>query len=66
MTKKDYMKLAQALKDSKPTDMQLQADNSNIALHEWHIVINHVSLVLEHDNPRFDRDRFLAACGYSE
>ena len=56
MTKKDYIAIAQAIK---------QTD-------EWHdmaggpvlpVLIGKLVYIMERDNPRFDRARFLQACG---
>lgn len=55
MTRKDYQLIASVLKafavDGRPVD-----DRDEIALS--------LAKALEADNPRFDRDRFLAASGY--
>ena len=48
MTKKDYVKLAEAIKEGTATP---------------YFVVNVLIPALERDNPRFDRVKFLIACG---
>lgn len=66
MTKKDYIKLAQALKDCKPIGERGVSLVDTAYIQSWENVVNHVALTLKHDNQRFNRNRFLAACGYNE
>ena len=47
MTKKDYARIALAIKES----------TEPVAL------VNHLIEIFEADNPRFDRKQFLIACG---
>lgn len=47
MTRKDYEKIAAAIKESR----------------EPMALVNLLMDVFEKDNPRFDRERFLTACG---
>ncbi len=49
MTKKDYIKLAELIKE-----YNLQIDRPGYVLTLCNI--------LQEDNPRFDRERFIAAC----
>lgn len=51
MTRKDYVLIAQAIADVW-CDSQAQAD-----------IADSIANALEADNPRFDRARFLDACG---
>ena len=60
MTKKDYQSLAGALWRSKPEGIE-QPDDS-IAAEQWRADRDAIATALERDNPRFDRDTFVAAC----
>lgn len=71
MTKNDYIKLAQALKDSKPIDLStvFVKDSpavlvSNSEKLQWRNTVEIIAMTLQQDNPRFNRNRFLVACGY--
>lgn len=68
MTRKDYVALAAALKDAKPLSTRPQMRNLYGAEDEtpytvWCASVYAVSDVLGRDNTRFDRERFLTACG---
>ncbi len=55
MTKKDYIPLAAAIKyafDYVPPNSQAS------------YIVQELCVILETDNPRFDRDKFLKACGF--
>jgi hypothetical protein len=57
MTKKDYEAIATAFRVERP------GKNWDANKHvQWDADVNAVSLVMQRDNPRFDRTRFLAAC----
>jgi hypothetical protein len=51
MTRKDYIKIAAAIEDVDTTH------------HEKWVFSNALADILKEDNPAFDRERFLAACG---
>ncbi len=65
MTKKDYIKLARALKDAKP---QTTGDKNldYMLLKHWNVTCEHVAFELSQDNPRFNRYQFMKACTYIE
>ena len=73
MSKKDYIKLAQALKDSKPEVLEEDDFNTfdyaySVSVHkmaQWNQNVENICHVLESDNPRFIPSRFYIACGYS-
>lgn len=72
MTKKDYIKLAQALKDSKPIDIgKFFVENSPTErwnkgmLESWNNTVETIAMTLQHDNKSFNKARFLNACGYN-
>lgn len=58
MTRKDYIEIAKVLRNAKE---EVLADQGRIG------TIRQIALelcsVLKSDNPRFDKDRFLTACG---
>lgn len=56
MSRKHFEALAAALRESKPL-----AEQS--ALLQWQLDVAKVSDVLAESNPRFDRGKFLDACG---
>ena len=53
MTRKDYVLIAKLLKNANEDNY----DNALVPLIKW------FADDLQADNPRFDRDRFLTACG---
>ena len=55
MTWKDYAKIASALRKVKPHYV-------GTPLVQWEIDRDAIAQTLQEDNPRFDRDRFYAAC----
>lgn len=61
MTKKDYARIAQALKDNKP---EFSAGLRDILIQSWNNTVETIAMTLQQDNPRFDRNHFLTACGY--
>lgn len=63
MTKKDYTKLAAALKDSFP-DGKFAAGPD--ALKVWTRTLNNITRILIDDNPRFSLSRFETACGIQD
>lgn len=72
MSKKDYILLAQALKDSKPVNIpKFLADLPETVkwgqgtIDQWKMDVEMITLTLAQQNPRFNRDRFLHACGYT-
>lgn len=61
MTKKDYELLAKAIYGSLIQSGKLEAQDHYIE--QFKITTWHVADALERNNPRFDRDRFISACG---
>ena len=57
MTKKDYIKLAEVMKDSKP-----HADNF-IENALWLLIIGKLANMLKADNANFKPKKFMLACG---
>jgi hypothetical protein len=64
MTKKDYIALAAALKRMKPalgpTD---SAKLHAVSLHQWSHDVVAIMEVCRGGNPKFDRNKFVTACG---
>lgn len=56
MSRKDYEALAEAIRAIRPEGKISKADN------QWYSTIDALCVVLGRDNPRFDEDRFRAAC----
>lgn len=66
MSKKDYELLAKALKDSKPQKYPLEGDRLQVALVQWNSTVEIIAFDLANNNIRFNRNKFLSACGYNE
>ena len=60
MTKKDYIKIADAI---RTVDNTLYVSNSHSEREAVAEVVDNLCYVLKQDNPRFDSYRFKAACG---
>lgn len=58
MTRKDYVLIADILKNNRE-DFIKGEDGFTVI----EIIANQMANALEEDNPRFDRARFLEACG---
>lgn len=71
MTKKDYELIASAFKKdvdflNETIEKQVKNRTFKDALSNVRTMANTMATVLEVDNPKFDRDRFLKACGVTE
>jgi hypothetical protein len=63
MTRKDYIAIAKTIADERPyilrenklLDREVSATLDSVAMN--------LAEMLQRDNPRFDRDKFLTACG---
>jgi hypothetical protein len=63
MTSKDYIRFAAAFRNVNPRVNGLdKITNANIRQEAWRACRDAISLVLQDDNPRFDAERFNAAC----
>lgn len=60
MTRKDYIALASAMRASRPTDA---AESYVACMIQWEVSCDMLADALTEDNARFDRKRFLMACG---
>lgn len=58
MTKKDYIKLADVMRVNKPNPV-----NGYQGLITWDRILSDLMVTLKSDNPRFNKDRFMTACG---
>lgn len=66
MSKKDYVAIAaQFMKEKNHLKEHFEKDSSYEmgATYGIEVMARRLSDVMARDNPRFDRDRFLAACG---
>lgn len=61
MTRKDYVLIADTIKGAINYEQDFNNDQSKVSGFK-HLALALAS-TLESDNPRFDRDRFLDACG---
>lgn len=63
MTRRDYVRIAAALRAAYPSDgPRNSGDLSRLAAGmQWHACADELARVLAADNPRFDRSRFMAA-----
>lgn len=59
MTRKDYILIATALRNSRPA-----ADSEADA--QWGMDVSGIALSLQQDNPLFDMRRFIQACGVED
>jgi len=57
MTKKDYIKLAELVSTHTIYD-----DDRELDILYKDTIVDSLCDILEDDNPRFDRERFIAAC----
>ena len=60
MTRKDYVAIAGAFQGAHTS---LRVHFPVASFQGWRVAIDHVADALAKDNPRFDRARFLQACG---
>lgn len=64
MTRKDYVKLAAAVTATKAYIVAREPDEDHANMIDGaSLVAEHLADTLAADNPRFDRARFLKACG---
>jgi hypothetical protein len=61
MTKKDYIRLAAAMLETKPHGRA--TPSAAAALTQWSYMVRTLADALADDSPRFDRQRFQIACG---
>lgn len=65
VTKKDYILIAAALKDSKPHFDWDEAHTEELT-EVWRAVVYSIGGALASDNHKFDRRRFIIAAGVTE
>lgn len=65
MTKKDFELIAAALRASRPDPMRIAASEEYIegCENQFRLSCETITKAVQTTNPRFDRARFLAACG---
>ncbi len=70
MSRKDYVRLANALKYVRPSNPLSTPENHKLVLEsmskQWLWTVDSIADVLAADNGRFDRERFNHACGRTE
>jgi len=62
MTKKDYILIASVLKESKSFPIEIRETNKKIITIN-DLISEKMADVLQKENPRFNREKFLTACG---
>jgi len=60
MTRKDYIAIAAAFRVERPGKVDASL------YYQWHKDLLSITDVLQYDNPRFNRERFLRAAGAIE
>lgn len=65
MSKKDYELIAESLKNSQPDSRLVQPEYWSTACAQWKISVKIICDSLSNNNPRFNREKFLKACGYN-
>lgn len=63
MTRKNYVAFAEMFKRMKPDTSGLQCSRPEDI--QWRMTVDGAAELFQRDNPRFDRMRFLDACGYT-
>jgi hypothetical protein len=58
MQHRHFSLIAAALRDSKPTGQ------IGLEMIQWQFTVHNFVVICRSSNPRFDRERFLAACNY--
>lgn len=71
MTQKDFIKIAEVLRKERPDRQQDYKDFairqlSNGARDAWETIIIRMARMFAADNPKFDNEKFLAACRREE
>lgn len=66
MTRKDFIKLAGALKNIQPDIPGVMEFNTKSVKvwNNWIAAVDSVADVCEQSNPQFNRKKFVKACGY--
>jgi hypothetical protein len=63
MTRKDYILIADAIRETLATDPEFGIDWPERERTAIGLLAHQIAHRLRQDNPRFDRVRFMAACG---
>lgn len=66
MTKKDYIAIAEAIKPTVELIKRSTATGTHLAFKALRLTTKNIADALASDNSRFDRSRFLRACGLEE
>lgn len=66
MSKKDYIILARALKESRPEKVTPYDERYHGALIAWNVTVENITYELAKDNNRFNRNKFMSAAGYND
>lgn len=63
MTRKDYILIANALRDARPLEYPEVYRKLDPLSRQWEACVRNVARALHRDSAEFDDDRFLKACG---
>ncbi len=63
MTRKDYIRLANALKQAKVSARNSSSDRTEDRVDGIDYAVGYIAQALQEDNSRFDAKKFLAAVG---
>lgn len=64
MSKKHYTKIAEAMRSIKPPVASFN-DSLSDQYQVWYKAVMSLAIVCKEDNPRFNPDQFIQACGYN-
>lgn len=65
MTRKDYVMIAEAVKDAGRKAALCRSETADTAKAALLDAATYIADGLAQDNPRFDRKRFMEACGFT-
>ena len=66
MTRKHFQAIADELASARPVEGSPDVKHAWQAHHTWKRICEQMASMLRTQNPNFDRERFLRACGYYE
>lgn len=65
MSRKDYEAIAEAMLESKPVRATSKDAEYFAAMDTWRFMLMNLCVAFQ-NNPRFDRSKFVDACGFNE
>lgn len=64
MTRKHFALIAEALRRARPAPVEQASFGDALAFQAWQRAVSNLAGALAGTNARFDRERFLSACGF--